>query len=62
MKMPGYDGLPDVLKAELLRRALRTGMGDVNDVARTAIQGNRPDLLKQLGDPLEELAAATYAR
>jgi hypothetical protein len=60
MNMPGYKGLPDVLKAELLRRALRDQMGDVNDVARIALQGGRPDLLQNLSAPLESLAASTY--
>jgi hypothetical protein len=60
MNQPGYAQLPDVIKAELLKRALRSGMGDVNELAKVAVRSGRPELLEGLSAPLEQLAAQTY--
>jgi len=60
MGSPGYAALPDAAKAVLVQRAMRAGADDVNDIARAALNAQRPDLLRFLTESTRERAADTY--
>jgi hypothetical protein len=62
MGAPGYENLPDEVRAELLSRMLRKGSTKVNKVARAALIAQQPDLIRLLGDPMAEAAAKTYGK
>jgi hypothetical protein len=62
MGAPGYENLPDEVRAELLSRTLRKGSTKVNKVARAALISQQPDLIRLLGDPMAEAAAKTYGK
>lgn len=60
MGAPGYENLPDVVKSELLQRALEEVKGDVNQLLRAAVMLQRPDLMQQVSGPITAAAQRTY--
>lgn len=60
MGAPGYESLPDYVRADLLRRAVRDASGDASDAARMAHLLQRPDFIRLLAEPVENVSAASY--
>lgn len=57
---PGYENLPDPVRAHLLHQAMQESSSDINDAARVSLILQQPELLRLLGAPIADAAAATY--
>jgi hypothetical protein len=57
---PGYEQLPDAARAHILRQAMQESSSDINDAARVSLILQQPELMRLLGAPIAEAAAATY--
>jgi diguanylate cyclase (GGDEF)-like protein len=61
MAAPGYEQLPDEIRAQLVRQVVSGGASMVAAGGRASMMLQRPELLQSLMVPMNEIAARSYA-